>query len=277
MNDDVAGRPLPRFKSLRARGLFITLALLVYLLVAGLYIAHARAQVYAAMQALDTLSRHEKALSLAEASVASALIDVNEASHAGQVQPGSPTELRLYMESCARLFAALDEFDPHYAALQRTIVRSYDALVARPMRANWIDLREALRRASDEFEIRHRTLLDRRDGLLLDYQRRYDAVTVESLLLSVVGLVSFGSIVAWFFTRMARDLRRLEEHARRIVAGSRGPALVVRREDEIGRLMHAVNRMAVDLGERERQIELDGQRRSHHEKMLAASAASHTK
>ena len=46
----------------------------------------------------------------------------------------------------------------------------------------------------------------------------------------------------------------------------------MRREDELGQLMHAVNRMAVDLDERERRIELDGERRSHQDKMLAVAA-----
>ncbi len=262
----------PRWRSLRARGLLATLALFAYLLAAGSYVAWERAKVHDSTQRLEDLARHEKALALTEASVTSALIDVNEASNAEQRDPGGPSELRLYMESCSRLFAALEEFDPHYAQLQRAIVRSYDSLVAQPVRANWIDLREALHRASDDFEIRHRQLADRREALLLDYQRRYDAVTVTSLLLAVVGLVGFGTLAAWFFGRMARDLRRLEEHARRIVGGERGRALEVRRDDEIGHLMQAVNRMAVDLDEREKQLELEGRRRSHHDKMLAVGA-----
>ncbi len=262
----------PRWRSLRARGLLATVALFAYLVAAGGYIAWERAKVHDSTQRLEDLSRHEKALALAEASVASALVDVNEASNAEQRAPGAPAELRLYMESCSRLFAALDEFDPHYARLQRAIVRSYDSLVAQPVRANWIDLRESLHRASDEFEIRHRQLADRRESLMREYQRRYDAVTVTSLLLAVMGLVGFGTLAAWFFGRMARDLRRLEEHARRIVGGERGRALEVRRDDEIGHLMQAVNRMAVDLDEREKQIELEGRRRSHHDKMLAVGA-----
>ncbi len=267
-----AGRPLPRWRSLRARAWLATLALFVYLAAAGGYVAWERAKVHDSTQRMEDLARHEKALALAEASVAAALLDVNEASNAEQREPGAPAELRLYMENCSRLFAALDEFDPHYAQLQRAIVRSWDSLVAQPVRANWIDLRESLHRASDDFEIRHRQLTDRREALMQQYQRRYDAVTVTSLLLAVVGLAGFGTLAAWFFGRMARDLRRLEEHARRIVGGARGTALEVRRDDEIGHLMHAVNRMAVDLDEREKQLELEGRRRSHHDKMLAVGA-----
>lgn len=264
--------PLPPLKSLRARGLMATLALLAYLLGSALYIANERGRIDQSFQALQQLSRHEKALALTEAAVSGALVDVSEASNAGEETDTPPADLRLYMENCTRLFATLDEFDPGYTKLQRAIVRSYEALSAQPVRANWIDLRESMRRAVDDFDIRARRLADEREALTLAYQRQYDAVTVESLLLAVVGIVAFGSLAAWFFARLAHDVRTLEAHARQIVAGTRGIALPVRRDDEIGQLMHAVNRMAVDLDEREKQIELDGQRRSHQDKMLAVGA-----
>ncbi len=264
--------PLPARKSLRAKGLLATLSLLAYLLGAGAYIATERAEIYDSIQTLENLSRHEKALALAEAAVSGALIDVSEASNADQGEPGPPSELRLYMESCARLFAALDEHDGSYVLLQRAIERSYNSLQEQPVRANWIDLRESLRRASDELDIRHRRLLEQRDGLTAGYQRQYDAVTVESLLLATAALVAFGSLAAWFFARLAHDIRRLESHARQIVRGGRGVVLDVRREDELGRLMHAVNRMSADLDEREKQIALDTQNRSHQDKMMAVGA-----
>lgn len=260
------------FKSLRSRGLMATLALLAYIALAGLYIAGERERIYDSVGALSDLSRHEKALALAEAAVSGALLEVNEASNAALAQPLPPTDLRLSMEAAARLIAALEEFDPGYARLQRSIARSWEALQAAPVRASWIELREALGRATSELEIRRARLAEQRDALTTTYQRAYDAVTVETLLLSIVGLAAFGSMAAWFFARLARDIGRLESHARQIVAGRRGVALEVTREDELGGLMHAVNRMSVDLDERERRIELDGQRRSHQDKMLAVGA-----
>ncbi len=269
---DPAEAPLPAYKSLRARGLFATLALLSYVVLAGLYVSGERTRIYESVQSLDELSRHEKALALTEAAVSGALLDVNEASSAGASTPPAPTELQLYMESCTKLFSALEVFDPAYARLPRAITRSYDALLAEPARANWIDLREALARAAAELEIRRSQLVEQRESLTATYQRSYDAVTVETMLLSIVGLAVFGTFAAWFFNRLARDVSRLEAHARRIVHGSRGSALEVQRDDELGRLMLAVNRMALDLDERERHIEVEGQRRSHEDKMLAVGA-----
>ncbi len=263
---------LPWHRSLRFKGLLATLALLAYGIACGLYVNSEREPLIGIVQSLESHSRHEKALALAEASVSGALIDVSEAGSAENPLQAPAADMAMYMENCARMFAALDEFDPGYALIQRAIARAYAELQAQPERAGWIGLREALSRASDELEIRRRQLGEQREQLLLDYRHGYDAVTRETLLLSLLGIVVFGAGVAWFFTRLTGDIRRLEAHADRIVRGTRGVELPVHRGDELGRLMQAVNRMSSDLDEREKQIELEGQRRSHADKMLALGA-----
>lgn len=263
---------LPVRKSLRAKAWLVTLGLLVYLVGAGVYIAMERAEILDSVLALERLSQHEKALALTEAAVSGALVDATESSSAAQGEPGPVEDMRLYMESCTKLFVDLEQHDPAYALLQRGIQRSYEQLLLMPVRASWIDLREALKRAGDELEIRHRRLSDRREALTVGYQRQYDAVTVDSLLLAIIGLAAFGSLAAWFFTALARDIRRLQDHALQIVHGRRGVPLQVKREDELGRLMHAVNRMSVDLDEREKRLQLDVHQRSHQEKMLTVGA-----
>ena len=263
--------PVPVRKSLRTKGLIATALLMAYLLGSVVFVSTERAKIYAGIEALQQLARHEKALALTEAAVGNAVVDVSEAGNAAS-EPALPSEITLYMETCAKLFGALDEFDPHYASLQRAVAGSYERLRAQPVRSNWIDLRQALGRASDELEIRHRALSERRDELTQAYQRQYDTVTIESLLLSLAGIVVFGVIVAWFFARLTGDIHKLETHARQIVSGGRGVALPVTRDDELGRLMDAVNHMSLDLDQREKQIELEGQRRSFHDKMLAVGA-----
>lgn len=263
--------PVPVRKSLRTKGLIATALLMAYLLGSVAFVSTERAKIYAGIEALQQLARHEKALALTEAAVGNAVVDVSEAGNAAS-EPALPSEITLYMETCAKLFGALDEFDPHYASLQRAVAGSYERLRAQPVRSNWIDLRQALGRASDELEIRHRALSERRDELTQAYQRQYDTVTIESLLLSLAGIVVFGVVVAWFFARLTGDIHKLETHARQIVSGGRGVALPVTRDDELGRLMDAVNHMSLDLDQREKQIELEGQRRSFHDKMLAVGA-----
>lgn len=269
---DTALAALPVRKTMRAKAFIATMALVAYVFGAAVYVALERASIYDSMQTLQELSKHEKALALTEAAVNGALLDVSESSSAEHPVPGLLSEITLYMESCDKLFTALEVFDPRYVLLQRAITRSYTELKATAFRANWLDLRETLARASSELEIRHRGLNQQRDDLTIRYHRQYDAVTIESLLLSLVGVAVFGAMVAWFFSRLAADIRQLESHARQIVRGARGVALPVARQDELGQLMHAVNQMSSDLEQRERQIELDTERRSHQEKMIAVGA-----
>lgn len=267
-----AQSPLPAHKSLRAKGLAATLALMAFLLVSALFVAFERSKMNDTMQTLQLLSRHDKALALAEAAVSSAALDVSLTSNAAEQASAPPSELSLYMETCARLFDALAEFDPSYTLLERSIMRSFASLQAQPVRANWIDLREALVRTTDALEIRRNALSLEREELTQAYQRQYDAITVESLLLSLLGIAVFGALVAWFFARLTSDIRTLEAHARHIVHGSRGVILPVAREDELGQLMQAVNRMSAELDEREKRIEVETERRAHEDKMLAVAS-----
>ena len=267
-----ADAPLPLRRSLRGRGVLATLVLLAYVAASGTYVAAERGKIFASVDAFDRLARHEKAVALAEANVNGALIDVSQASTASRPEPPIPAQISEQMAMGSKLLVALDAFDPSYALLERAVARNYQRLLAAPTQDNWVALRDALGRTGDELEIRRSSLAEQREALNHAFQRQYDAVTVESLLLAIMGLALFGSLVAWFFAWLAGDIRRLEVHARQIVQGKRGAAMVVHRDDELGRLMHAVNRMAIDLDEREKQIELDNQRRSHQDKMLSVGA-----
>jgi signal transduction histidine kinase len=240
-----------------------TLALLAYLVASGLYIAHERAPLYDGVQALQALARHERSLAVAEATVRSTLAEARRAV--------APADLQAALDQAQDEVAALAEFDPGYALIERAIGRGRAAADADGA-AGRGTLVESIDRAAAELEIRRARLADERATLAAEYQRNYDAVTVETLTAATFGLVGFGSLALWYFARLARDIRRLEMHARRVVQGTRGVALPVDREDELGRLMQAVNRMAADLDERERRIAIDGERRSHQDKMLAVAA-----
>lgn len=262
---------LPVRKTLRAKAFLATLALLAYVLACAVHVATERAQILASMQRLEALAGHERALSLTQTAVDATIMDLREAAAGGPLAPLAGG-LSLQMEAVGRQFGELERHDPAYALQLRALQRSHGELQRHPSRANWIDLRETLVRVHDDLEIRQARLTDAREAETQAYLRQYDAISVESLALALFGVLAFGTAAAWFFASLTLDIRRLEQHARRIVRGARGAALPVRRDDEIGRLMRSVNHMAAELDERERQIELDAQRRSHQDKMLALGA-----
>lgn len=263
---------VPARKTLRAKALIATAALLLYVLAAVALVSVQRAALEVDGAALQQLARHEKALALADAAVTAAVLDAQAASHGAVAEPAAASEMALYVESCAKLFAALREFDPGYAPLERAVAHSWAALRAAPLRANWIDLRESLGRAAEELAARRVALSERRDALTLAQRQRSDAVTTLTWSLALFGVGLFGALAAGFFTRLAGDIGRLESHARQIVHGTRGVELAVSRDDELGRLMQAVNRLSHDLDAREQHLELDRQRRAHQDKMISVGA-----
>lgn len=257
--------PLPLHRSLRGKGLVATAALLAYVFVAGWSVASGRSEILAGIAALDGLSQHEKALLLAEACVAEARMEAEAAA-------GAPTANAGAGAPCGPQLTALEAFDPAYALIDRALQRSHAGSVGARAPGGAATPVPALRRAADDLEIRRRGLAEQRERLRLDVQRRYDAVTIDSLALAAIGLAVFGTLAAWFFARLAGDIRRLEAHTRRIVQGRRGIEMSVGRDDELGRLMQAVNHIAVELDQREQQIELENLRRAHGDKMLSVGA-----
>jgi len=106
--------------------------------------------------------------------------------------------------------------------------------------------------------------------LLDQYRENYDRITLSSLAMLVIGLILLGAVTAIFFSRLTWDIRKLEAHAHGIVNGDE--PLPVTRNDELGTLMHAVNRMQQDLRERERHIERARLEQFHREKMVAVGS-----
>jgi len=269
------GLALPR--TLRGKGLLAMAAALVYALAAALYLTSLRGGLQADVEALDRLHKYERALAKAEVAVSGASLEVQEATFAPMLtELTSVRAIALAVEGAQRALEGLVEHNPGAERSVRAVRRAQEALEAQPVRANWIDLRDALRRVQEEVAIeRDRTALQRQ-SVAEGYQSQFDAVTRRSFVLMLAGVAAFAALVIVFFTRMTRDIARLQVRASEIVRGERRPPLAVTRDDELGQLTQAVNAMADDLDARARQLLLEQQRSAHQEKMatLGALAAS---
>ena len=118
-----------------------------------------------------------------------------------------------------------------------------------------------------------------RQALWEAYYRVYDTMTVMAVTMNLLAVIVFGAVITLFFNRMAWDIRKLEARALNIVTGYRGAALDITRSDEVGGLMQAVNRMQLELRQREQQLEIMREQQFHREKMAAigslAAAVAH--
>lgn len=261
--------------------------LVIFLGGSALFVSVERAQLDALLQGLQAVSRHERALALTLAAVETARLDASE--DLSRVHPLSPAEakaqaalhgaaraappdLDAYMDNCEQLFAELRPWDAAYGVVYRQVETSWQALKTAPSDAAWQGLRAALADVQAELRLRHDRLVAQRESSAQVYQRQFDAVTAETALLAVAGLLLMGVPLLLFAGRLARDIGRLEAHARGLVGGRRGAPMAVTRSDEVGALMASVNQLAEDLAARERALQADRERRAHDDKMHALAA-----
>ncbi|MEY2653100.1 MAG: hypothetical protein RLZZ524_127 [Pseudomonadota bacterium] len=271
-------------RSLRAQAGWALLILLVCLAGSALFVSLERAQLDTQLQGLQAVSRHERSLALTLAAVETARLDASE--DLSLVHPLSPAEaaalhdraraappdLDAYMETCEQRFEELSPWDAGYPLLYREVETRWQTLKTAPSDAAWLALRTALAEVQIELRLRHDRLVALREQQAQVYQRQFDAVTAETGLLAGAGLLLMGVPVLLFSGRLARDIGRLEAHARGLVGGRRGEPLAVTRRDEVGALMASVNQLAEDLAARERALEADRERRAHDDKMHALAA-----
>jgi two-component system NtrC family sensor kinase len=100
-----------------------------------------------------------------------------------------------------------------------------------------------------------------------DFRDRIEAIIVVALVVALLGLATFGAFLTLFFGRVARDLGRVQARALEVAKGYCGPPLDLGRDDELGALASALNRMAQELAGREREIALGKLRQFHQERM----------
>jgi HAMP domain-containing protein len=279
---DAGGRP--RGLSLRAQAGWALLALLLLLGGSALFVSVERSQLDAQLQRLQSVSRHERLLALALAAVETARLDASEdlarvhpltpeeaAAQQGRARR-APPDLEVYIENCERLFEDLRPWEAGYPLLYRPVEQRWQALKDAPSDGAWQRLRESLSELKVELTRRHERLIGQREAQAQVYQRQFDAVTAETGLLAGAGLLLMGVPMLLYAGRLARDIGRLEAHARGLVRGRRGEPLAVTRRDEVGALMASVNQLAADLAEREQALALDRERRAHDDKMHALAA-----
>ncbi len=113
-----------------------------------------------------------------------------------------------------------------------------------------------------------------RENLVEDFRERSDFVAMTSLAFGLFGLTLFGTIIGVFFARLTSDILNLKKKSEEIVSGVRSEPLPMQRNDEVGHLGDAVNYMAVELEQYEKNLEIERYKYFHQEKMAAIGTLS---
>lgn len=270
--------PLPRAKrkwiSLRTKGLLAFAVLIGYAVVVSAYVLHQKDLALGYVTELQRVYKLGEVLRHANNAVFHTVIVVNNNIYSGRRGDGTETlsglrgidlGYKLVQANHGELMAVIPDSAPSLAALDETFARaSVD-----PSQANLIDLAQRLNVMVTKLAEIAAHVREREAVLTQEYRVSSDSVVMTALVYGLLGLVLFGAVISLFFTRLTADLRALQARAVDIVKGYRGDPLPVGRYDEVGQLMQAVNHMAADLEEHEKQLAIERQKYHHHEKMAA--------
>lgn len=265
-----AGPPRVRLM-LRTKGFIAFVAALLYVVLAGGIVAYQREQLWLNVEQQRSVFMREEGLARVNTALAYAVLNVNDAY--------STPNPRVTAENIAldieAVQAGLQGLQESYPATQPWLARlgAHVSLVRSDWgRASLLELRESLHELVADLGRLTAEVRARRKELYDYFQATYDAITLTTIVMGLIGATVFGSVISFFFSRLVADIRKLQGRALEVVTGYRGAPIPVTRRDEVGALMESVNRMQSELRERENQLEIARQQRFHQEKMAAVGS-----
>ncbi|MBI5921624.1 MAG: HAMP domain-containing protein [Betaproteobacteria bacterium] len=255
------------------------MSLMTYIGIVGVVLSHERTKLLHYSMELEKAYAEENALAKASYAVSHSMLKWQEKFFSLNLAPAFEEQIALDVELAQAGITGLTESYPQLAADIAHLNRDVERLRVEPTRSSMIWLRDHGRALSDHLDQVTRQVRMHRSILWDRYRNVYDSMTLIAVIMGLMGAVFFGALMTLFLTRLAWDIKRLAERSLEIVSGYRGPAVPVTRDDEVGDLMEAVNRMQHELRAREQQLEVSREQHFHKEKMAAigslAAAVAH--
>jgi two-component system NtrC family sensor kinase len=261
--------------SLRIKGVLALGLLVVYVGLMAWFLAEQRRALYMIVQQVDSHRSAQAILAPVFNMLAHTLVQTQSIlsgpDYSPEVKP-SYTEIAQSLDPLVERLLQLREVDPQLADDIDRLALAVDSVRVVPSGRYLIDVRDAeqvlIAKLNDTIAmLQHRT-----EVLTQRYRDKQQLISVTAIGGSIVLTLASAAVILMFFSRLARDIGRLQDRATAIVSGYSGPPLVNPRTDEIGGLIEAVNRMQVDLRHWEQQQEINRQQRFHQEKMAAVGS-----
>ncbi len=264
--------------TLRTKAILALSAMVVYVAIFALYVLHDREKLQHIIQEQEYVYSRQQALIEVNVAITHSIVELQYLLSPGS-QEDRETNVRLDLSVIENALPELQRRNPSLSDAIARFRRAAGETQVRWARERLPALRDAEQALNAQIEDLEDTLAKEHVSLAGRYREANRTIAVAWLASSILGVALFGSIVTLFFTRLAADVKKLEARAVAVVGGYRGPPLEVRRSDEVGGLMHAVNGMQSVLRDWERQQEISRQQRFHQEKMAAvgslAAAVAH--
>jgi signal transduction histidine kinase len=269
---------LPRRKtrlSLRTKGVITLAFFLVCILATGLFVAHERRGLVDIVREMEASDAAQAMLTSVLKPLTHSLVETQALLDASDAVDTRYPDYELLAEHIRPVLPALGQARQTFPQLDRDVGQLMMAVVSLRASVHRAELTELRDREQGLIVKMHdivNGLQDRSRNLAQEYRDSQGAITTVIVSAHVIGAGGSLAMILIFFTRMSKDIRRLQERAFAIVSGYAGPPLQNTRSDEIGELIEAVNRMQVDLRRFEQQQEVGRQQRFHQEKMAAVGS-----
>lgn len=268
--------------SLRMKGLLALAVLVLYVAGAALYLAQQRRELFGIAQQAESHRALQATLEPTFNTLAHTLVQTQEIL-TGPDYSAEPTprysEIALNLNPLLQRLGRLRVVDDDIAAHINALAYAVERVRTVPSGRNLEQVRDAEQKLIAHLHDVLSSLDRRSEALEAAYLSKQQFITVTAIGASAFGALASAAVILMFFTRLADDIERLRGRAHEIVSGYSGPPLRRHRNDEVGGLIDAVNRMQDDLRSWERREEISRQQRFHQEKMAAvgsmASAIGH--
>lgn len=279
--EDADHSPSPRLLrglSVRAKGFWVMAFFLIYTVLAGLIMARERNILYQNLQQIEIMHAEQERQFGLNVLVTRAILVVNDSYYSANTQtlPGLKAAIRNIAVQTNAILNNLTMAARSNPVLAEDIVAlqaDLETLTSKPANIEVIGkVRDDLHILVIDLDHVTSQMRQRKQELLEQYHKAFDSLSLIWSFTAAVGIVLIGTLVMIFVTRLSRDIRRVQDRAMAIIEGYRGKPLKVTRLDELGSLMHAVNKMQLELRSHEMQMELIRQQRFHKEKMAAVGS-----
>ena len=249
--------------------------LIAYIGLIGLFAAHQRQNLVQLVQKIDDNQSRLSFLAPVFNALAHSLVDIETTLSSQGNADGHNQSYKQFADSLEPISIRLANVRQAYPILAPDIDKFEQMTIALREQSNARHL--AVVRNSEQILVAKvqemlTALQERNAELTESYHDTQQFINIISISANVAGAVISAVVILFFFSNLAKDIKRLQDRAIAVVAGYSGPPLKNTRRDEVGGLIDAVNRMQKELQHHEQLQEMSRQQRFHQEKMAAVGS-----
>ena len=259
--------------SLQTKGMLAFTVLMIYAAGLTLFVLDQKEELIDEVEQLRSVYEREAAVSQSDLATLRTLQNLRSQIlvHGNDIEQDG---LRYQLAVVRSLYEGLPMRYPGAETTLLSLQGALDEAYINPTLANVSALRYKLQDAEKMLGHRIDKARQQQSNLVDGFRSHSDSVAFAAMVIGVLGLMAIGITSGRFLKAISRDLKTLEVQTAAIVKRENPPidspgGGLPRRGDEVGKLSEALERMAVELEERERQSEIEREKYIHQEKTAA--------